>query len=65
MNYLSVLGILVDLPNLEWDVHCELGAVGAIEGAGALGPEDGVGGLRARRVRAAAHLHPLLHNWKE
>ena len=48
MNYLSVLGILVDLPNLEWDVHCELGAVGAIEGAGALGPEDGVGGLRTR-----------------
>ena len=34
-------------PDLEWDVHGELGAVGAVEGAGALGTEDGVGGLRA------------------
>lgn len=60
----ELLQVLVghEVERLEGHVHGQLGGVAAVEGGGALAPQQGAHAVQHAAVRRVEHLQPLLHN---
>lgn len=61
----DVRSVFVDheVQRLKWNVHEQLGGIGAVEGAQTLRPQNSTSALGARLVRRLVDLHALFDHW--